>query len=194
MRIELGPEGQVIGTKRVNTNGQIGGLKSFAGQDLLVVQPGQKAEYKLTMQDRLHQARAIVAEQARATREEVEHLLKTLRSDGGVKKAYETYVETPLNTSLSTTRTWVKDRREQLEARWEAAQRRVEAEVAQRRAQARQAADRLEKRVEGRRRDVEEAAVELKRKFRKQAQALGLKASADGARKNGKKTTAQAAA
>lgn len=194
MRIEIGPEGQVIGTKRVNTNGQIGGLKSFAGQDLLVVQPGSRAEYTFTVRDRLHQARVLVAEQARATREEAGHLIQTLRADGGLQKAFETYVEAPLKESVSTTRSWVKDRRDEWQARWEAAQNRAAAEVAQRRAQARQAAESLERRVEGRRRDVEEAAVEIKRKFQKQAQALGLKASTDGGRKNGKKATASAAA
>lgn len=195
MRIELGPEGQVIGTKRVNANGQIAGLKSFAGQDLLVVRPGSRAEYRLTMRDRLHQARTLLAEQARATREEAEHLAKTLRSEGGLQKVYEDYVEEPLKASLSTTRTWVKDRRDELEARWEAAQRRVEGEVAERRAQARKAAEDLERRVERGRRDVEEAAVDLKRRLRDQAEALGLGGrDGVGARKNGKKASTQAAA
>lgn len=195
MRIELGPEGQVIGTKRVNANGQIGGLKSFAGQDLLVVQPGHHAEFRHTMRDRIHQARSLLAEQARATREEAQHLAKTLRAEGGLQKAYEAYVETPLKESLSTTRTWVKDQRQEMEARFEATQRRVEAEIAERRAQARKAAKSVERRVDDRRRDVEEAVLELRRKLRKQTKTLGrTRGNGVSERTNGKKTATRAAA
>lgn len=193
MRIELGPQAQVIGTKRVNSNGQIAGLKSFAGQDLLVVKAGDRAEYRLTWRDRAHQARVFLAEQARVTRDELQQAVATLRGNDGLRKTYEEYVEIPVKESVSKTRTWVEDQRGELEQRWESARQRLEAEIAQRRKQARDARKRLEKRVEGRRQEVEQAATELKRKLKRQVEVLGSRKEA-ATPTNGKKRVAPAAA
>ncbi len=40
VRIDLGQGGKIIGTKRVSPNGQVSGLREFAGQEILVVLPG----------------------------------------------------------------------------------------------------------------------------------------------------------
>ncbi len=42
MRIELGTGGKIIGTRKVSPNGQVSGLKEFAGRELLIVLPGEE--------------------------------------------------------------------------------------------------------------------------------------------------------
>lgn len=41
MRIELGNGGKIIGTRKVSPNGQVSGLREFAGQEILIVLPGE---------------------------------------------------------------------------------------------------------------------------------------------------------
>jgi hypothetical protein len=40
MRLDLGPDGKIIGTRRVSPNGQVSGLSEFAGREVLVLLPG----------------------------------------------------------------------------------------------------------------------------------------------------------
>jgi hypothetical protein len=41
MRLDLGPDGKIIGTRRVSPNGQVSGLSDFTGQEVLVILPGR---------------------------------------------------------------------------------------------------------------------------------------------------------
>lgn len=40
MKIDIGPDGKILGTKRVSANGQISGFTEYAGAELLVILPG----------------------------------------------------------------------------------------------------------------------------------------------------------
>jgi hypothetical protein len=40
MRIDLGGDGKIIGTRRVSPNGQVSGLSDYAGREVLVILPG----------------------------------------------------------------------------------------------------------------------------------------------------------
>jgi len=40
MRLEIGSDGKIIGTRRVSPNGQVSGLTEFAGREVLVILPG----------------------------------------------------------------------------------------------------------------------------------------------------------
>jgi hypothetical protein len=40
MRLELGPDGKIIGTRRVSPNGQVSGLSEYSGREVLVILPG----------------------------------------------------------------------------------------------------------------------------------------------------------
>lgn len=39
MRLEIGPGGKIIGTRRVSPNGQVSGLSDYSGREVLVVLP-----------------------------------------------------------------------------------------------------------------------------------------------------------
>ncbi len=40
MKLEIGPDGKIIGTRRVSPNGQVSGLTEFSGREVLVILPG----------------------------------------------------------------------------------------------------------------------------------------------------------
>ncbi|MCI4347124.1 MAG: hypothetical protein L3J97_00705 [Thermoplasmata archaeon] len=40
MRLDIGPDGKIIGTRRVSPNGQVSGLSEFTGREVLVILPG----------------------------------------------------------------------------------------------------------------------------------------------------------
>ena len=40
MRLDIGADGKIIGTRRVSPNGQVSGLSEFAGREVLVILPG----------------------------------------------------------------------------------------------------------------------------------------------------------
>jgi hypothetical protein len=41
LRIDIGPGGKIVGTKRVSPNGQVSGLREYAGKEVLIVIPGE---------------------------------------------------------------------------------------------------------------------------------------------------------
>ena len=40
MKIDIGSDGKIVGTKRVSPNGQVSGLSEYAGEEVLVIYPG----------------------------------------------------------------------------------------------------------------------------------------------------------
>lgn len=40
MKLDIGPDGKIIGTRRVSPNGQVSGLTEFSGREVLVILPG----------------------------------------------------------------------------------------------------------------------------------------------------------
>jgi hypothetical protein len=42
MKIDIGSEGKILGTKRVSPNGQVSGLSEYAGEEVLIVYPGPR--------------------------------------------------------------------------------------------------------------------------------------------------------
>jgi hypothetical protein len=65
MRIELGTGGKIVGTRRVSPNGQVSGLKEYAGQEVLVLIPGETEKEFLGPEDYLKGLEVAVQEQVR---------------------------------------------------------------------------------------------------------------------------------
>lgn len=42
MKIDIGPGGKILGTKRVSANGQVSGLTEFSGREVLIILPGDE--------------------------------------------------------------------------------------------------------------------------------------------------------
>ncbi len=64
MKIDIGSEGKILGTKRVSPNGQVSGLSEFAGEEVLIVYPGPR-EPKIQMEarDYVHEVERAVQNQ-----------------------------------------------------------------------------------------------------------------------------------
>ena len=64
MKIDIGAEGKILGTKRVSPNGQVSGLSEYAGEEVLIIYPGPR-EPRIRMQagDYVHEVEKAVAGQ-----------------------------------------------------------------------------------------------------------------------------------
>lgn len=78
MRIDIGPGGKIIGTKRVSGNGQVSGLTEYAGQEVLIILPGSASDISTSAED-------FLAEVHRAVNE---HMRLAFKQYKGLKDAY----------------------------------------------------------------------------------------------------------
>ena len=61
MKIDIGTEGKILGTKRVSPNGQVSGLSEYAGEEVLVVYPGpREPRIRMEAKDYLHEVEKAV--------------------------------------------------------------------------------------------------------------------------------------
>ena len=66
MKIDIGAEGKILGTKRVSPNGQVSGLSEYAGEEVLVIYPGpREPKVQLGASDYVHEVEKAVNNQMR---------------------------------------------------------------------------------------------------------------------------------
>lgn len=66
MKIDIGAEGKILGTKRVSPNGQVSGLSEYAGEEVLIVYPGpREPRIKMETKDYLREVEKSVQNQMR---------------------------------------------------------------------------------------------------------------------------------
>jgi len=66
MKIDIGSEGKILGTKRVSPNGQVSGLSEYAGEEVLVIYPGpRQPRVQLDAGDYVHEVEKAVHNQMR---------------------------------------------------------------------------------------------------------------------------------
>lgn len=64
MKIDIGTEGKILGTKRVSPNGQVSGLSEYAGEEVLIVYPGPtEPRIKMETKDYVHEVEKAVHNQ-----------------------------------------------------------------------------------------------------------------------------------
>ncbi|MHB8634562.1 MAG: hypothetical protein ACYDBQ_11465 [Thermoplasmatota archaeon] len=67
MKIDIGSEGKILGTKRVSPNGQVSGLSEYAGEEVLVVYPGpREPRIRKDPEDYVHEMEQAVHEQMKS--------------------------------------------------------------------------------------------------------------------------------
>jgi len=67
MKIDIGSEGKILGTKKVSPNGQVSGLSEYAGEEVLIVYPGpREPRIRKDPEDYVHEMEQAVAGQMRA--------------------------------------------------------------------------------------------------------------------------------
>jgi hypothetical protein len=73
MKIDIGPNGKILGTKRVSSNGQISGFTEYAGLDVLVILPGSETPViRRGARDVVAEVETVVQEQMRLAFREYE--------------------------------------------------------------------------------------------------------------------------
>lgn len=66
MKIDIGAEGKILGTKRVSPNGQVSGLSEYAGEEVLIIYPGpREPRIRMEARDYLHEVEKAVHNQMR---------------------------------------------------------------------------------------------------------------------------------
>lgn len=66
MKIDIGSEGKILGTKKVSPNGQVSGLSEYAGEEVLIVYPGpREPRIRKDAEDYLHEIERAVQGQMR---------------------------------------------------------------------------------------------------------------------------------
>jgi hypothetical protein len=66
MKIDIGSEGKILGTKRVSPNGQVSGLSEYAGEEVLVIYPGvREPRVHMDAGDVVHEVEKAVNNQMR---------------------------------------------------------------------------------------------------------------------------------
>ena len=64
MKIDIGSEGKILGTKRVSPNGQVSGLSEYAGEEVLIIYPGpREPRIRMEAKDYLHEVEKAVHNQ-----------------------------------------------------------------------------------------------------------------------------------
>jgi hypothetical protein len=51
MKIDIGPNGKILGTKKVSPNGQVSGLSEYAEQDVLIILPEGQPKVRFDARD-----------------------------------------------------------------------------------------------------------------------------------------------
>lgn len=93
MKIDIGSEGKILGTKRVSPNGQVSGLSEFAGEEVLIVYPGpREPRIRMEAKDYVHEVEKAVHGQMRTA----------FRQYQGLKGKYQDETE--------ATRAFIKER------------------------------------------------------------------------------------
>ena len=66
MKIDIGTEGKILGTKKVSPNGQVSGLSEYAGEEVLIIYPGpREPRIKMEAKDYVHEVEKAVQNQMR---------------------------------------------------------------------------------------------------------------------------------
>jgi hypothetical protein len=67
MKIDIGAEGKILGTKKVSPNGQVSGLSEFAGEEVLIIYPGpREPRIRMDAKDYVHEVEKAVQNQMRS--------------------------------------------------------------------------------------------------------------------------------
>lgn len=78
MRIDLRPQGKVVGTRKVSENGQVHGLSEHAGKEVLILVPNGRPIVRNTVADYVHEWQRIAQRNTKRAVKEWEAFQKKL--------------------------------------------------------------------------------------------------------------------
>ena len=119
MKIDIGADGKILGTKRVSANGQISGFTEYAGAEVLVILPGGELPIvRRDARDVLDEMEKIGEERMKLAFQEYKNLRQRFASP---QKAAESFLRTvsPSNLRGVVERTdqWLREQASAVERR-----------------------------------------------------------------------------
>lgn len=89
MKIDIGTEGKILGTKRVSPNGQVSGLSEYAGEEVLIVYPGPtEPRIKMETKDYVHEVEKAVHNQMKGAFQQYRALKEKYADEGEAARAF----------------------------------------------------------------------------------------------------------
>jgi ElaB/YqjD/DUF883 family membrane-anchored ribosome-binding protein len=121
VKIDIGPDGKILGTKRVSTNGQISGFTEYAGAEVLVVLPGgSQPIVRRDARDVLDEVEKIVEERMKLAFQEYKNLRRRFPTPREAAKSFMATAQAKnLKGVVDRTDQWLRQQVSALEARVE---------------------------------------------------------------------------
>lgn len=121
MKIDIGPDGKILGTKRVSANGQISGFTEYAGAEVLILLPGgSRPVVRADARDILAEAEKVVQERMKLAFREYKNLKRRFASP---QQAADSFLRNVAPQSvqglIDRTDRWIRDQLAAAEARVE---------------------------------------------------------------------------
>ena len=121
LKIDIGPEGKILGTKRVSANGQISGFTEYAGAEVLVVLPGgSQPIVRRDARDVLDEMEKLVEERMKLAFQEYKNLRRRFPTPREAARSFmESTQAKNLKGLVDKTDLWLRQQVNSLEARVE---------------------------------------------------------------------------
>lgn len=89
MKIDIGTEGKILGTKRVSPNGQVSGLSEYAGEEVLIIYPGpREPRIRMEAKDYVHEVEKAVHNQMKSAFQQYRGLKTRYKDETEATRAY----------------------------------------------------------------------------------------------------------
>ncbi len=89
MKIDIGTEGKILGTKRVSPNGQVSGLSEYAGEEVLIIYPGpREPRIKMDAKDYVHEVEKAVQNQMKTAFDQYQGLKGRYQDERDAARAF----------------------------------------------------------------------------------------------------------
>lgn len=111
MKIDIGPGGKILGTKRVSNNGQVSGFTEYAGREVLVILPGDETPVvRKDAKDILHEVETVVEEQMQIAFREYQNLRHKFKTPENAARSFlEKTSPKRLQGVIEKTDSWIKE-------------------------------------------------------------------------------------
>lgn len=89
MKIDIGTEGKILGTKRVSPNGQVSGLSEYAGEEVLIIYPGpREPRIRMETKDYVHEVEKAVQNQMKQAFRQYQALKDKYKDEADATRAF----------------------------------------------------------------------------------------------------------
>ena len=119
MKIDIG-NGKVLGTKRVSPNGQVSGFTEYAGQEVLVVLPGDDVDVRLSPKDVLREVQVAANEHMKVAFHQYKDLKRRFETPEKATKAFMArHAPETFQGLYDKVESWAKDQLDKVEEKVE---------------------------------------------------------------------------